>query len=160
MANAYLSLGSNLGNKRKQLITAITLLAERAGDIPAFSGFYKTPPWGYSSPHTFLNIAIHLETSLSPDELLATTQQIESEMGRTTKSKDRQYTDRIIDIDILMYDNLILQTPDLTLPHPLLHERLFVLQPLSEIAPTLIHPILHKTIWELSDAASCKQYRP
>ena len=160
MANAYLSLGANLGNKRKQLITAITFLAEKAGDIPAFSGFYETSPWGFSSPYAFLNVAVHLETSLSPGELLAITQQIECEMGRTTKSKDRQYNDRIIDIDILMYDDLILQTPDLVLPHPLLHERLFVLQPLSEIAPTLVHPILRKTIWELCDAVSCKQSTP
>ena len=146
MAKAYLGLGTNLGNRRKQLLNTINHLTEKAGNITAFSDFHETTPWGYQSLHPYLNATVQLETSLSPHELLAITQQIERELGRTTKSKDRQYTDRTIDIDILMYDELILQTPDLVLPHPLLHQRLFVLQPLAEIAPDLQHPIFHKSI--------------
>ena len=149
MINAYLGLGSNLGDKRQLLITATALLAERAGDMLALSGFYETVPWGYQSVHSFLNRVVHVKTLLSPHELLAATQQIEREMGRTTKSKDQQYVDRTIDIDIIMYDKVILHTPDLVLPHPLLHKRLFVLQPLSEIAPDLIHPEFRKTVMEL-----------
>ena len=149
MANAYLGLGTNLGNRRKLLLITIKHLSEKAGVISAVSDFYETAPWGYLSPHPYLNAVVQLDTSLYPHELLTVTQQIESELGRTTKSKDRQYADRTIDIDILMYDEQILQTPDLVLPHPLLHQRLFVLQPLAEIAPHLLHPALNKTIAEL-----------
>jgi 2-amino-4-hydroxy-6-hydroxymethyldihydropteridine diphosphokinase len=149
VANAYLGLGSNLGDRRKQLLAAIEHLTEMAGNIPVSSGFYETAPWGSQSPYPFLNAAVQLETSLSPHELLAVTQQIECELGRTGKSIDRHYADRTIDIDILMYDELILQTPELMLPHPLMHQRPFVLQPLAEIAPNLLHPVLNKTIEEL-----------
>jgi len=149
VANAYLGLGSNLGNRRKQLLTAIERLSEKAGNILAFSDFYETDPCGYQSVHPFLNAAVHVETSLSPYELLAVTQQIERELGRTAKSKDRQYADRTMDIDILMYDEMILQNPDLVLPHPLMHERLFVLQPLAGIAPNLLHPVLNKSILDI-----------
>ena len=149
MANVYLGLGANLGDKRKQLIAATTLLAERVGEILSLSGFYETVPWGYQSTHSFLNRAVHIETSLTPFELLAATLQIECELGRTEKNKNQQYTDRLIDIDILLYNEVILQTADLVLPHPLMHKRLFVLQPLVEIAPDLIHPVFHQTVTEL-----------
>ena len=149
MAIAFLGLGANLGNRRKQLLSTIKHLSEKAGRITAFSDFYETVPWGYQSPHAFLNAVVKLETSFSPHELLIATQQIECELGRTAKSEDRHYVDRTIDIDILLYDELILQTPDLVLPHPLMHERLFVLQPLAEIAPDLRHPVINKTITEL-----------
>lgn len=152
MANVYLGLGSNLGDKRKQLFAAITLLAEQAGDILALSDLHETIPWGYQSAHSFLNMVVHLGTSLSPHELLASTQHIESELGRTAKSKDRQYNDRTIDIDILLYDKVILQTPDLVLPHPLMHKRLFVLQPFTQIASDLIHPVFNQTITDLYQA--------
>lgn len=148
MANAYLALGTNIGNKRRNMITAAALLAERAGDVLALSGFYETEPWGFRSDNTFLNAALQLETSLSPQELLKITQQIEVEMGRTRKSNG-VYHDRIIDIDILFYDDLILQTPELTLPHPLMHERLFVMEPLMEIAPHVVHPLFKKTVVSL-----------
>ena len=138
MAIAYLALGTNIGNKRRNMITAAALLAERVGDVLALSGFYETEPWGFQSENTFLNAALQLDTSLSPLELLKATQEIEIEMGRTQKSNGA-YHDRIIDIDILLYDNLVLQTPELTLPHPLMHERLFVMEPLAEIAPNVIH---------------------
>ena len=149
--NAYLGLGANLGNKRKQLITALTLLAERAGDILAHSGFYETTPWGFQSAQSFLNVAVRMETFLSPFELLAMTQQIERELGRTAKSTVGQYADRLIDIDLLLYDDVVLQTPELVLPHPLLHKRLFVLQPLNEIAPRLRIPGFDQTVRSLCE---------
>lgn len=130
------------------MITAAALLAERVGDVLALSGFYETEPWGFQSDNTFLNAALRLETTLSPLELLKATQQIELEMGRTQKSNGA-YHDRIIDIDILLYDDLILQTPELTLPHPLMHERPFVMEPLAEIAPNVIHPVFNKSVISL-----------
>lgn len=148
MAIAYLALGTNIGNKRRNMITAAALLAERVGDVLALSGFYETEPWGFQSENTFLNAALQLDTSLSPLELLKATQEIEIEMGRTQKSNG-DYHDRIIDIDILLYDNLVLQTPELTLPHPLMHERLFVMEPLAEIAPNVIHPVFKKPVISL-----------
>lgn len=148
MATVYLGLGSNIGDKKNNMITAVARLAERVGAISALSSLYETAPWGFESANTFINAAVIMETSLSPDELLHITQQIESEMGRTQKSNGA-YHDRIIDIDILMYDQLVIQTPKLTLPHPLMQERLFVLEPLAEIAPETIHPVLNKTFGEL-----------
>ena len=148
MAIAYLALGTNIGNRRRNMITAAALLAERVGDVLALSGFYETEPWGFQSENTFLNAALQLDTSLSPLELLKATQEIEIEMGRTQKSNGA-YHDRIIDIDILLYDDLVLQTPELTLPHPLMHERLFVMEPLAEIAPNVIHPVFKKPVISL-----------
>ena len=148
MAIVYLNLGTNIGNKRRNMITAAALLAERVGDVLALSGFYETEPWGFQSENTFLNAALQLETSLSPLELLKATQQIEVEMGRTQKSNGT-YHDRIIDIDILLYDDLILQTPELTLPHPLMQDRRFVMEPLLEIAPNVVHPVFKKTVVSL-----------
>ena len=130
------------------MLTAAALLAERVGDVLALSGFYETEPWGFQSENTFLNAALRLETSLSPLELLKATQQIEVEMGRTQKSNGT-YHDRIIDIDILLYDDLILQTPELTLPHPLMQDRRFVMEPLLEIAPSVVHPVFKKTVVSL-----------
>lgn len=148
MAIAYLALGTNIGNKRRNMITAAALLAERVGDVLALSGFYETEPWGFQSDNTFLNAALQLETGLPPLELLKATQEIELEMGRTQKSNGA-YHDRIIDIDILLYDDLILQTPELTLPHPLMHERQFVMEPLAEIAPNVIHPVFKRPVVSL-----------
>lgn len=142
----YLSLGTNLGNKEENLRTAMTLIEEQVGTITSQSALYASAPWGFDSENTFLNNAIAVETSLTPEELLSTTQRIEHTLGRTHKSVDGQYSDRLIDIDILLYDDVVMHTPSLTLPHPLMHRRLFVLEPLSEIAPTMIHPLLQKEI--------------
>lgn len=133
------------------MITAAALLAERAGDVLALSGFYETEPWGFRSENTFLNGALQLETSLSPLELLKATQQIEVNMGRTQKSNG-VYHDRIIDIDILLYDDLVMQSPELTLPHPLMHQRSFVMEPLAEIAPNVVHPVFNKSIVSMMGA--------
>ena len=148
MAIAYLALGTNIGNKRRNMITAAALLAERVGDVLALSGFYETEPWGFQSENTFLNAALQLDTSLSPLELLKATQEIEIEMGRTQKSNGA-YHDRIIDIDLLMVDEQILHTERLTLPHPLMHKRSFVMEPLAEVAPSVKHPVFGKTMREL-----------
>lgn len=149
MAKAYLSLGTNLGNKRRNLVTAAALLAERAGDILVLSDIYETEPWGFESSHRFLNAALVLETSLSPSDLLQATRLIEIEMGRIAKS-DGSYEDRVIDIDLLMYDQVVMQTSRLTLPHPLMHKRRFVMEPLAEIAPDAVHPVFHKTMNQLA----------
>ena len=149
MATVYLGLGTNLGNKEANLRTAIYKLQERIGKQVSLSSFYETAPWGFESDHSFLNAAIGLETSLSPIEILHITQEIEKELGRTKKSINGSYSDRLIDIDILLYDTLVLQTPELTIPHPLMTERDFVMNPLIEIAGNVIHPTRQKTLSEL-----------
>ena len=149
MATVYLGLGTNLGNKEANLRTAIYKLQERIGKQVSLSSFYETAPWGFESDHSFLNAAIGLETSLSPIEILHITQEIEKELGRTKKSVNGSYSDRLIDIDILLYDTLVLQTPELTIPHPLMTERDFVMKPLIEIAVNVIHPTRQKTLSEL-----------
>lgn len=149
MATVYLGLGTNLGNKEANLRTAIYKLQERIGKQVSLSSFYETAPWGFESDHSFLNAAIGLETNLSPIEILHITQEIEKELGRTKKSVNGSYSDRLIDIDILLYDTLVLQTPELTIPHPLMTERDFVMKPLIEIAGNVIHPTRQKTLSEL-----------
>jgi 2-amino-4-hydroxy-6-hydroxymethyldihydropteridine diphosphokinase len=136
MATVYLGLGTNLGDKKTNMATATKLLAERVGEILALSTLYETQPWGFESDNTFLNAAIALETRLTPLELLNITKQIELDMGRTEKSGN-SYKDRIMDIDILMYDNITIQTDELTIPHPLMHKRDFVFQPLAEVVKEL-----------------------
>lgn len=150
MAITYLGLGTNIGNKRRNLITAAALLAERVGDVLALSGFYETEPWGFESNNWFLNAAVKLNTDYTPQELLVITQQIEKELGRTEKSNGT-YHDRVIDIDILLYDDEVLQTLELVLPHPLMHERKFVMEPLAEIAPFVQHPIFKESIMDLNE---------
>ncbi len=149
MATVYLGLGTNLGDKEANLRTAIYKLQERIGKQVSLSSFYETAPWGFESDHSFLNAAIGLEPSLSPIEILHITQEIEKELGRTKKSVNGSYSDRLIDIDILLYDTLVLQTPELTIPHPLMTERDFVMKPLIEIAGNVIHPTRQKTLSEL-----------
>lgn len=135
----YLSLGTNLGDKEQNLLTAIAEIGRRIGPIKAQSAFLATEPWGFESENTFLNASIRIETNLSPIALLDVTQQIERDMGRTQKSSANcqlstvNYQDRIIDIDILLYDDLHIDTPRLTIPHPLMQQRDFVLIPLKEI---------------------------
>lgn len=139
---AYLSLGSNLGDKSENLNKAIKLLKERAGEVLAISAFYETEPDGFVSENSFVNIALSLDTKLDAFALLDVCEEIEKELGRTTKSVNLNYSDRVIDIDILYFNNMQLATERLTLPHPRMHKRLFVLEPLAEIAPKFRHPIL------------------
>lgn len=149
MSTVYLGLGTNLGDKEVQLRTAVNEIEKRIGRIMILSAFYTTIPWGFTSEHTFLNAACAVETSLNPYELLSVTQDIEKNLGRKHKSVDHHYTDRLIDIDILFFDEIIIHEPGLQIPHPLLTKRDFVLKPLVEIAPDLVHPINHLTIRKL-----------
>jgi 2-amino-4-hydroxy-6-hydroxymethyldihydropteridine diphosphokinase len=149
MPQCFLSLGSNLGNKRENINRALALMVERVGDVSRRSEFHETEPWGFESESKFLNLALEIETKLQPYDLLRATSRIEKEVGRKEKSVNGKYKDRIIDIDILFYDDEIIESPDLTIPHPLLHKRSFVVQPLAEIAPDFVHPALKKKIREL-----------
>lgn len=130
---AYLSLGTNLGDKRKNIAEAIKNIGELVGDVVRQSALYETEPWGFRSDNRFANAAVCVDTQLSPRRLLEVTQRIEREMGRTLKSDGGEYHDRIIDIDILLYGDLHIDEPDLKIPHPLMHERDFVMTPLNEI---------------------------
>ena len=149
MPTIYLGLGTNIGNKKENLTRAIEALSLALGNYTALSTFVETEPWGFDSDNTFLNCVVAFDTTISPTELLDTTEEIERRLGRTTKSTGRMYHDRIIDIDILLYGNDTIETPRLTIPHPLMHRRDFVLKPLAEIAPHVIHPTTGKSIEEL-----------
>lgn len=133
MHTVYLSLGTNLGNRKAILREAIERIEKKIGTILRQSSFYETEPWGFESPNLFLNTCVCVSTPLAPRQLLETTQGIEHEMGRITKSVNAQYTDRIIDIDILLYDDQSINEPDLIIPHPLMEKRDFVMTPLKEI---------------------------
>jgi len=144
----YLALGTNLGDRPANLRAAIAALAPQAR-VQAESRIYETPPWGFLDQPAFLNMALCAETDLPPAELLAFLKQLESDLGRVPTFRNGP---RLIDIDILFYDDLILNTPPLVIPHPRLHERDFVLVPLADIAPDLIHPVLNQSIRALLDA--------
>ena len=129
----YLGLGTNLGDKEGNIGEAVRRIGELIGTVECQSTLLVSEPWGFESENTFVNAAIRCSTELEPMEVLVRTQEIERAMGRTQKSVDGQYHDRIIDIDILMYDNLHIDTKTLKLPHPLMKERDFVMIPLEEV---------------------------
>ncbi len=141
----YLSLGSNLGDRAQNLRNSIPLLAPKVQSVLQ-SSIYETEPWGYADQPAFLNQVIKANTSLEPLYLLEFLKQIEITMGR---KETFRFGPRLIDLDILFYDDLILDTPKLTIPHPRIAERAFVLIPLAEISPDLYHPVFKKTIQEL-----------
>lgn len=147
MPIAYLSLGSNLGEKETMLETAIDQLTKRAGEIIARSDIYETEPWGVAGQPVYLNQVISMNTRLTPHGLLNMVRIIERQMGRIRNRKSFQ--PRPIDIDILFYEQLVLQSRRLTIPHPLMHRRAFVLVPLMEIAPEMMHPLLERSIKDL-----------
>jgi 2-amino-4-hydroxy-6-hydroxymethyldihydropteridine diphosphokinase len=136
----YLGLGTNLGDKERNLTDAIRALSFQVGSVLAQSAMHRSAPWGFSSDNEFLNAVVLVETELTPLDLLAATQEIERSLGRTAKSVDG-YADRLIDIDILLYEQLVIDTPELKIPHPLIAERDFVRIPLLEIAPGLLNPV-------------------
>ena len=156
-AKIYLSLGTNLGDKEQNIICAIGILSRILGNPLAVAPTIETEPWGFQSTNTFLNTAVAYETSLTPPELLAATQEVERTLGRTTKSIGGAYSDRPIDIDILLYGDTVISTQELTIPHPLMHKRLFVLQPLAAIAPQVVHPIFKKSISQLLEELSLQE---
>lgn len=137
MATLYLSLGTNLGDRRSNLETALTHIARDVGTVMSASEVIETEPWGFDSSNSFLNMAVKVETLLQPLEVLHATQDIERQMGRSEKSVNREYKDRLIDIDLLLYDDIVMNTPELTIPHPLMYQREFVMKPLLQIAPEL-----------------------
>jgi len=145
MSKVYLGLGSNLGDREENMRKAIQLIGERVGKVTKQSSFIETDPWGYESANRFLNAVVLCETSKKPREVLLLTQQIERDLGRKTKRhfkkndvgstsvETESYSDRPIDIDILLYDDLTVDEPDLQIPHPLMQERDFVMIPLKEL---------------------------
>jgi 2-amino-4-hydroxy-6-hydroxymethyldihydropteridine diphosphokinase len=138
----YLALGSNLGDRKANLQTAIESLSSVARLLDA-SPIYETPPWGYLNQPDFLNQVIQVETDLSPSDLLVYLKELETRLGRTATVR---YGPRMIDVDILFYDDLILDEPGLTIPHPRMQGRAFVLVPLADLAPDMLHPLEGKTI--------------
>jgi GTP cyclohydrolase-4 len=152
LVTAYLSLGSNLGNRQANLDMALKLLSERM-KMGKVSSMYDTEPMGNTNQPRFLNLACEVSTRLTPEGLLALTKGIERKMGRYSRSGEP----RTIDIDIVLYGDQVIDTPDLVVPHPKMAERSFVLMPLAEIAPDLVHPVLKKTVRELNQAIKEQQ---
>jgi 2-amino-4-hydroxy-6-hydroxymethyldihydropteridine diphosphokinase len=150
---AYLSLGSNVGDRAANLNTALARLGE-LGSVVAVSSFYETEPVELTAQPWFLNCAVALDTEKMPKQLLAGVLEIEQGMGRKRLQKKGP---RTIDIDILLFGTSIVETQGLTIPHPALHERRFVLEPLAEIAPEVRHPVFKRTVREMRDALPAGQ---
>ncbi|MGE5250464.1 MAG: 2-amino-4-hydroxy-6-hydroxymethyldihydropteridine diphosphokinase [Bacteroidota bacterium] len=145
MSVVYLALGSNLGDRPSNLRGAIEALEPEVRVLEE-SSIYETPPWGYTEQPAFLNMAVKAETGLEPRPLLRHLKELEGRLGREPGFR---YGPRRIDLDILFYEDLVLQDETLTIPHPRLHERAFVLVPLADIAPDLVHPVRRKTVREM-----------
>lgn len=146
----YLSLGSNSGDRRSNLETAVQRIGSDIGPVLLRSNIIETEPWGFTSGNMFLNMAVAVETGLSPVQILDITQQIERDLGRVRKSIGGIYSDRPIDIDILLCGDAVIHTERLTVPHPLMTGRKFVMEPLAQIAPDTVHPVLGLTIRQLA----------
>ncbi len=140
----YLALGSNIGAREAILEQALQLIQQRIGDIAKQSSWYHTAPEDFASDNEFINGAVLVHTSLTALQVLCISQQIEKELGRMQKSQNGIHADRTIDIDLLYFNNEQINLPELTIPHPRLHQRYFVLAPLCDIAPTFKHPIIGK----------------
>src|SRR5512137_2863011 len=158
----FLGLGTNLGDRETNLVKAQDLITKSIGLIDCRSGIYETEPWGFQSDNNFLNMVISVHTVLKPADLIKKIRLIEDQLGRIRNN--RQYVSRTIDIDILLYRNIVISTPELNIPHPLIQDRRFVLVPLCEIAPVMIHPVLGKTftllLEECKDDREVKKYTP
>ncbi len=150
MERVYLATGTNIGDKSAHLDKALELIEVYVGDLVQVSGVYRTAAWGIEDQPEFLNQAMAVDCNLEPETLLLAVMEIERQMGRERRIR---WGERLIDIDILFYGNLVSQSQRLTIPHPFIQERNFVLQPLLEIAPDFCHPVLQKSIREL--AAAC-----
>jgi 2-amino-4-hydroxy-6-hydroxymethyldihydropteridine diphosphokinase len=140
----YLGIGTNLGDRAENLTRAVALISEQVGTVLACSSFMETAPWGFTSDNHFLNAVLAVDTALSPHELLRVTQSIERELGRLHKTIDGNYSDRIIDIDILLYEDLTIVSEELSIPHPYILMRDFVYLPLEEIAPEVLRNLRAK----------------
>lgn len=164
MSLLYVSLGANIGEREATLRRAVREMEHRIGPLVALSRMYETAPVGFDSPHAFLNAAaaFRVTACAQPNEadalrVLAITKEIECQLGRRQKSVGGKYADRPIDIDLLLWGDLQMARPELTLPHPHLHERAFVLDPLAEIAPDLLHPTLGQSIRAIKATLSSSQ---
>lgn len=146
MPRAYLSIGSNLGDRINYLKKALEKLKQNNIQIIKSSNIIETEPYGYKEQGKFLNMAVEIDSELEPFELMKLISKIESELGRI---RTKRWGPRVIDIDIIFYNSLIINEPDLKIPHPDMQNRFFVLKPLQEIAPDFVHPVLKKTITEL-----------
>ena len=167
MSKVYFSLGGNSGDRLFYFRSAIKLISENIGKITSSSSIYETESWGYDDSANYLNQVIEINSDLSPEDILVETQHIEKKLGRNNKSfidtsENLVYSARIIDIDILFYDDKIIEQKDLIIPHRFLHLRNFVLKPLNEIAPELLHPVINKNIefilHESEDKMAVKSY--
>jgi 2-amino-4-hydroxy-6-hydroxymethyldihydropteridine diphosphokinase len=144
--NVYLSLGSNVGNRREQIVTATALISKRIGKVAKYSHFYETQPWGNTDQEPYVNQVIMINTYLDPRAMLEEIAKIEREMGRERKEK---WGPRTLDIDILFYGKRVIRDKGLEIPHPQLHKRAFVLVPMMELDAELEHPVLHMAIDQL-----------
>jgi len=147
--NVYIILGSNIGDKKSYIDKACSIISEEIGMIVLYSSYYQTSPWGFQSDDEFLNRAICVKSSLEPSDVMKTLLSIETKLGRVRQIHDVGYQSRTIDLDILLIDDLIIETELLEVPHPRMKERRFVLKPLSEIAGEFVHPIYKSTISHL-----------
>ena len=155
MHKIFLGIGGNIGNKKKNFARCRKMIEKRLGKIILLSPVYETAPWGFPSENNFWNQVIYSETNFEPEALLKEIHQIEILFGRDRKNdKSSGYSSREMDIDILYFDDIILKSDSLVIPHPLIHERLFVLKPLSDIAPDVIHPVLQKNSLQMLE--NCK----
>lgn len=148
MIKIFLSLGTNIGNKLANLSTAIAEIEKNIGHINQQSAIFETEAWGFESDSNFFNQVIILESNLEPTQLIDSCLKIEKKMGRE-RNRTGNYESRIIDVDILFYGDSIVNEDNLSIPHPLLQKRRFILEPLNEIAPDFIHPVLGKSISKL-----------
>jgi 2-amino-4-hydroxy-6-hydroxymethyldihydropteridine diphosphokinase len=160
MKEVFLGIGTNLGDREKNLKESITAIEEKIGKVVILSSVYSTEPWGFTTEDEFLNMVVKVETDLIPLELIKRILIIESLSGRVRT--ENKYLSRVIDIDILFYEDLVISDKNLTIPHPLIQMRKFVLVPLCEIEPELVHPVLKKSIASLmelcEDRSMVKKY--
>ena len=156
MSNVAISIGTNLGKREHNISTAIENLQFCCGKVIKQSALYETEPWGFKSRDLFLNQVIVLVTEMEPEILMQQLLQIENSMGRE-RSSGSNYSSRLIDLDILFYDDRIINTEMLVIPHPRLHERNFILMPAAEIIPEFLHPVLRKSIAQLQLECPDKQ---
>jgi len=182
MRNIFLLLGSNRGDRVNMLEQAVSMIAEKCGQVSLSSSFYESEPWGFKDNTPFINQVIEIDSGLPPEELLAKLLEIEETLGRKRvdsrqsavcnnppspishlPSLNSQFVPRTIDLDILFYGNKLVFTEKLMIPHPRLHERRFTLEPLNEIAPGFQHPVLKKSISQLlcecNDPGEVKKYK-
>ena len=149
MSTAYIGIGSNLGKREENCERAVNLLIKKGLTVLKQSSMIETEPWGVKDQPAFINLAVSIDTPLPPETLLNLVKEIETDLGRTETFR---WGPRIIDLDILFYDDVVMEKPDMSIPHPHIKDRDFVLRPLAEIAPDLVHPVLKKTVKVLLDS--------